>query len=84
MSITMFIVGFVIFGIYLYFLIWNIYYSSRKQREENYPDLTGMGEVDAVDMDGMGNFSRFPEDIKIEKKKIKKKKYETVRGTKEK
>ena len=55
------------------FLIWNIYYSSRKQREENYPDLTGMGEVDA-DMDGMGNFSRFPEDIKIERsRKLKKK-----------
>ena len=31
----MFIIGFIIFVIYVYFLIWNIFYSSKKQREEN-------------------------------------------------
>lgn len=59
MSITMFIVGAVIFTVYLYFLIWNIFWSSKKQREENYPGLTGMG--DPIDYDGMGNYGRFPE-----------------------
>lgn len=56
----MFVVGFVIFSAYVYFLIWNIYYSNRKQREE------GNGtqyDVDVMDMDGMGNFSRFPTSV---------------------
>ena len=39
MSLTMFIVGFVIFAIYMYFTIWNIFYSTRKQREENEHEL---------------------------------------------
>jgi len=73
----MFVIGFIIFSGYVYFLIWNIYYSSRKQKEENYPDL-----VDDMDMDGMGNFSRFPTDVTIEKRKVKKKEYETTRRTK--
>ena len=60
MSPTMFIVGTIIFGVYMYFLIWNIFYSARKQREENYPGLTGMGD-DAMDYDGMGNDGRFPD-----------------------
>jgi hypothetical protein len=77
MSIGMFVIGFIIFSGYVYFLIWNIYYSSRKQKEENYPDL-----VDDMDMDGMGNFSRFPTDVTIEKRKVKKKEYETTRRTK--
>lgn len=77
MSIGMFVIGFIIFSGYVYFLIWNIYYSSRKQKEENYPDL-----VDDMDMDGMGNFSRFPTDVTIEKRKVKKKEYETARRTK--
>ena len=58
MSLTMFIVGFVIFAAYIYFTVWSIFYNSRKQQEENYPNLTGMG--DTIDYDGMGNFSRFP------------------------
>ena len=61
MSTTMFIVGAVIFAAYLYFLIWNIFYSAKKQREENYPGLTGMG--DPVDYDGMGNYGRFPSTV---------------------
>ena len=37
MSIAMFIVGFFIFVAYAILLIWNIFYSARKNREENYP-----------------------------------------------
>jgi hypothetical protein len=39
MSLLMFIVGFFLFSIYLIFLIWNIIYNGKKQKEENYPDL---------------------------------------------
>ena len=38
MSIAMFIVGFCIFTAYVGFLIWKIFYSARKNREENYPN----------------------------------------------
>ena len=54
----MFIVGFVIFAAYIALTVWSIFYNSRKQQEENYPNLTGMG--DRVDYDGMGNYGRFP------------------------
>jgi len=56
MGIAMFIIGFIIFVIYVYFLIWNVFYSSKKQREENgYTN-----QPDVLDSDGMGDFSRFP------------------------
>ena len=58
MSVGFFIVGAIIFSLYVYFLIWSIIYNSKKQQEENYPTLNGMG--DTIDYDGMGNFSRFP------------------------
>lgn len=78
MSVAMFVIGFMIFSAYVYFLIWNIYYGSKKQREENYHNIP-----DVMDMDGMGNFSRFPtDDIKIEERKFKRKEYETLRRTK--
>ena len=58
MGLVMFIIGFIIFVIYVYFLIWNIFYSSKKQREENkYSE-----QPDVLDTDGMGNFSRFPKE----------------------
>ena len=56
MSIAMFIIGLIIFMIYVYFLIWNIFYSTKKQREENRYD----NSADVLDSDGMGDFSRFP------------------------
>ena len=37
MSIAMFIVGGAIFSAYVGFLIWNIFYSAQRNREENYP-----------------------------------------------
>ena len=38
MSIGFFIIGAVIFAIYMALTILNIIYSNRKQKEENYPD----------------------------------------------
>ena len=75
MSLTMFIVGFVIFAAYIYFTVWSIFYNSRKQQEENYPNLSGMGET--IDYDGMGNFSRFQaERTKQRRTRVKKKRNE--------
>lgn len=62
MSFGFFIVGFVIFSIYVFFLINNIFVQNRKQREENYPNY-----ADRVDMDGHGNWGRFP----VEKKPVR-------------
>jgi phosphotransferase system glucose/maltose/N-acetylglucosamine-specific IIC component len=39
MSITFFIVGAIIFAIYLMLMLWNIVDSNKKQREENYPNI---------------------------------------------
>lgn len=54
MSVGFIVTGGVIFAVYMYLTIWNIFYSTKKQREENYPD------VDEHDYDGMGNYGRFP------------------------
>ena len=43
MNVAMFIVGFVIFAAYMALTVWSIFYNSKKQREENYPYLDGMG-----------------------------------------
>jgi len=58
MSLGFFFVGGIIFAVYIYFTIWNIFHSSKKQREENYPNH------DTQDYDGMGNYGRFPKDKK--------------------
>ena len=54
MSVTMWIVGSVIFAVYMYFTIWNINNGVKPpiQRED--------ASYDVMDIDGMGNFSRFP------------------------
>lgn len=72
MSLTFFIVGGIIFALYIYLTIWSIFYNSRKQQEENYPNLTGMGET--IDYDGMGNFSRFPTERTIKSRRPYKRK----------
>ena len=72
MSLTFFIVGAVIFAVYVYLMIWSIFYNNRKQQEENYPNLTGMGEN--IDYDGMGNFSRFPTEMQVKKRRPYKRK----------
>ena len=66
MSGGFFIVGGIIFSFYVYFLIWNIFTSNKKQRQENYPNL-----VDRMDMDGSGNWGRFPKETKrVKRRKI--------------
>ena len=55
MGLSIFIIGFIIFVIYVYFLVYNVFFSTKKQSEEN-----NFGQkVDNIDNDGMGNFSRF-------------------------
>lgn len=44
MSISFFIVGAIIFSIYLFLMFYNIIYSNKKQREENYPNIDDKGE----------------------------------------
>ena len=61
MSIEMFLVGALLFALYIYFTIWNIMRNNKKQNEEN----KSKGDdpiVDEFDSDGMGKFSRFPEE----------------------
>ena len=58
MSLTMFIIGFFIFIIYIIFLVWNIVYNGNKQKKENYPTLPKHNDV--IDMDGGGNQGRVP------------------------
>ena len=38
MNIGMFIVGAIIFSIYVAFLIWNIFDSAKKNKKDNYPN----------------------------------------------
>ena len=56
----MYIVGFVIFGLYMWFTIWNINNGVKETKDETISNYS-----DAMDMDGMGNFSRFPEEDSI-------------------
>ena len=68
MSIAFFGVGFILFSLYLVLLIWNIIYNSKKEKEENYPNIT-ITENDNVDWtDGIGNQGRFPVEISKRKK----------------
>lgn len=39
MSIGFFIIGGIIFSVYVFFTLYNIFYSSKKQKEENYPNI---------------------------------------------
>lgn len=59
MSIVFFGVGFILFSLYLVFLVWNIIYNGRKQKEENYPTIN-VKQDDNIDMDGIGNQGRVP------------------------
>lgn len=59
MSIVFFGVGFILFSLYLVFLVWNIIYNGKKQKEENYPTID-VKQDDNIDMDGIGNQGRVP------------------------
>lgn len=64
MSVTMWVVGGIIFAVYMYFTIWNINNGSQPEKKVDT-------SYDVMDMDGMGNFSRFPsqKNIKVTKKR---------------
>lgn len=66
MSLGFFIVGAVIFAIYVWFTLWIIVSQNKKQREENYPTQS---LVDNIDMDGHGNYGRFPQERPTKKKR---------------
>jgi len=72
MSLGFFFIGAVIFAIYVWFTLWIIVDQNKKQREENYPTQV----VDNFDMDGHGNYGRFPSEKKV--KKGTRKKYKKV------
>ena len=78
-SPIMFIIGCVIFFVYLYALLKAIHWGHNSQRREmeNDPELRGYysrhGQGDLMDYDGMGNQGRFPE-VSI---KDKRKRYDT-------
>jgi hypothetical protein len=83
MNLGFFIMGGLIFAVYIYFTIWNIFYGSRKQREENYPGYydrhgaMGGSSPDNMDYDGMGNFSRTPSTEPKPRKRPKRNKTKT-------
>ena len=59
MSIGFFIVGALIFSIYIGLTLWGITYANKKQSEtNNYKNLDNHRN-DVLDTDGTGNFSRF-------------------------
>ena len=39
MSVGFFIVGFIIFSVYIFFMIRNIFIQNKKQKEQNYPNM---------------------------------------------
>ena len=57
MQIVMFIVGSIIFILYMLGLLTMIN-RSHKEQEKDFKNLSN--NADEMDMDGMGNFSRFP------------------------
>lgn len=61
MSTEMFLVGAVLFALYIYFTAWNIIHNNKVQNEERKA-LKDNSSVDELDSDGMGNFSRFPQE----------------------
>jgi hypothetical protein len=51
MNIAFFLIGAVIFSVYIALTFYNIFYSNRKQREENYPNLKKDLSAPSVDTD---------------------------------
>ena len=65
MSIGFFIIGGVIFAVYLYLMFWNIVYSSKKQRQENYPNVPAKEET-KLDKILEATFTRAEKDKELE------------------
>lgn len=60
METIMFIVGVVIFSLYMTGLLTMINRSHKDQEKEMKQRMKNTMKYDNIDMDGMGNFSRFP------------------------
>ena len=73
--IAMFIIGFIIFAVYLYALLRAIYWGHNSQRQDqlNDPELRNYyaryNTPDDLDYDGHGNYGRFPPNPYKKKKK---------------
>ena len=69
MTVGIFIFGCIVFGLYLFGYLYMIKWANESQRR----DMRRDGIVsDEMDMDGMGNFSRFPTDNKPKKRRLTK------------
>ena len=87
--IIMFVIGFIIFAVYIYALLRAIYWGHNQQREDmlNDPELSNYysrhGQGDLMDYDGIGNQGRFPPEptspyAKEIRKRIKEEKQKTM------
>jgi len=57
MNLVMFLVGAIIFSVYVAFLMWNIFFNHNKNREENYPGYY-VRHKQPIDIEVMtGNYS---------------------------
>lgn len=73
MSLGFFIIGFIIFATYISVMFFVVNQQHEKQRRN--PSELDFRKTDIVDMDGMGNFSRFgPERKTVVVKKRNKRK----------
>ena len=74
MNMIMFLIGSAIFIAYMFGLLTMINNAHKDQANTDRHTL----HADEMDMDGMGNFSRMPSNIKVKKRNARKKK-KTVR-----
>ena len=72
MSVAFLLVGGFIFTTYIVILLWVMFDQNHRQREEGNGSrgyYVRHNQLDTSDYDGMGNVSRFPEDVFDEPKK---------------
>jgi len=71
MTVGIFIFGCVVFGLYLFGYLYMIKWANESQRRDMRRDDIRDGIVsDEMDMDGMGNFSRFPTEKPTKKNRL--------------
>ena len=86
--VAMFIIGFVIFAVYLYALLRAIYWGHNSQKQDmlNDPELRNYysrhGMPDDMDYDGHGNWGRFPPEKKSNAKVLREKTKRNKKKTK--
>ena len=83
MTVGIFIFGCIVFGLYVFGYLYMIWWANDSQRRAMRRDDIRDGIVsDEMDMDGMGNFSRFPVDKEREALKKKRNSRKTKTKTK--